>query len=271
MADIAAGNVTYTLVRKYIREDSMRGYLWTVAFGNGSLTYPSGGIPLTKASMGCPNSITNAQIYSPASADGLLYKYDQANNKIRIYRSGGFTPAGTVAAPTVSSDSAGTPAGSVAAPTVSSDSAGTPAGTVAAPTFTGSALTTHQHDFTITKGAVGSSLELGLSADAAAGTVNNNTISATLGLTTNTPIVAGGGVTPAGTNSAPAFTGSALAGHTHTAGAPAFTGSALAGHSHTAGTPAFTGTAVAAGSFVELSGGSTAVAAATLYMEVIGF
>lgn len=61
----------------------------------------------------------------------------------------------------------------------------TPAGTNSAPTFT------------VTKGAILASSELGLSADAATATVNNNTIAATRTLTTNTPV------------SAPTFTGSA--------------------------------------------------------------
>ena len=57
------------------------------AFGDGALTYPSGGIPLTAGKLGTPNQIRSLIITSPASADGLTYKYDQANNKIRIYKS----------------------------------------------------------------------------------------------------------------------------------------------------------------------------------------
>ena len=51
--------------------------------------------------------------------------------------------------------------------------------------------------FTVTKGAIASTTELGLSADAATATVNNNTIAATLTLTPNGPV------------SAPTFTGTA--------------------------------------------------------------
>ena len=57
----------------------------TIAFGNASLTYPSGGIPLTSAKLGCPNNIVDLVIDGPSSGDGLVYKYDKANNKIRIY------------------------------------------------------------------------------------------------------------------------------------------------------------------------------------------
>jgi len=52
----------------------------------------------------------------------------------------------------------------------------TPAGTISKPTFT------------VTKGAILASSELGLSADAATATVNNNTIASTLALTTNSPV-----------------------------------------------------------------------------------
>ena len=95
MADIAAGDVTYTLVNKQVLDSSYKKFVFTIAFGDSSLTYPSGGIPLTKASLGCPNAITNLTLFGDGSADGMIYKYDAANNKIRMYRSAGFTPAGT--------------------------------------------------------------------------------------------------------------------------------------------------------------------------------
>lgn len=95
----------------------------------------------------------------------------------------------------------------------------TPAGTISAPTFTGSAAsltaTSSKPTFLVTKGAITASTELGLSADAATATVNNNAIAATLTLTPNgpvgTPTITCGAYTPAGTNSAPTFTGTATA------------------------------------------------------------
>jgi hypothetical protein len=86
MADIAAGDLTYTITKQRRDASSNSVNNLTVAFGDGALTYPSGGIPLTSGKLGCPNSIISLHITSPASADGLVYKYDQANNKIRIYR-----------------------------------------------------------------------------------------------------------------------------------------------------------------------------------------
>jgi hypothetical protein len=49
---------------------------------------------------------------------------------------------------------------------------------------------THGHDFTITKGAIDTNLEVGLSTDATSATMNNNTISATLALAKATGPVA---------------------------------------------------------------------------------
>lgn len=88
MADIASSDVVYTLVKQRKEDSSNKVINLTAAFGNATLTYPSGGIPLDKAKMGVPNHIVSLTISSPASADGLIYKYDQANNKIRIYQSG---------------------------------------------------------------------------------------------------------------------------------------------------------------------------------------
>lgn len=153
-----------------------------------------------------------------------------------------FTPAGTVAAPAFTGTQ-----GTVPAETISGSSqaitAGTPAGTVAAPVFTGTALASHTH----TSASTPSSPKL----------VTGNTSSGVAVLTGGPSIT----LTPAGTNSAPAFTGTALGTHLHGVGtyvnstalftpagtnsAPAFTGtqgvvpaqtftgSALATHNHT--------------------------------------
>ena len=85
MADIAAGDVTYTLVKQRKEDSGNKVINLTVAFGNGTLTYPSGGIPLTAAKMGCPNQIISCMLNSPASSNGFVYKYDLTNNKL-IYQ-----------------------------------------------------------------------------------------------------------------------------------------------------------------------------------------
>lgn len=86
MADIAASDVTYSILNKEKQESGMNELNMTVAFGDGVLTYPAGGVPLTKGMMGCPNEIRTVNLFSPASANGFVYKFDQANNKIRIYQ-----------------------------------------------------------------------------------------------------------------------------------------------------------------------------------------
>ena len=88
MADIAAADVTYTLQGHTAEVDANSRYtaVFAVAFGNASLTYPSGGVPLTKASMGCPNQLEELNIIGPASSNGYAYKVDYANAKVRIYQ-----------------------------------------------------------------------------------------------------------------------------------------------------------------------------------------
>lgn len=87
MADIAASDVTYTLQGSTQRVDggSNTTAVWKVVFGDGALTYPSGGVPLTKAKLGCPNHIKAFRILDGASGTGLVHKYDYANVKLRIY------------------------------------------------------------------------------------------------------------------------------------------------------------------------------------------
>lgn len=114
-------------------------------------TYTTGGESILPAKLGL-GTITMVDFIQ--AEDGYVFKWDKANNKVLIYTSAGFTPAGTIAKPT----------------------------------------------FTVTKGAILASSELGLSADATSATVNNNTIASTLTLlAANSPV------------NAPAFTGTAVA------------------------------------------------------------
>ncbi len=56
----------------------------TIAFGDGSKTYPSGGIPLPdKGKFGMFKEIRQMLIFQPA--DGYEYRYDRANHKLRIF------------------------------------------------------------------------------------------------------------------------------------------------------------------------------------------
>lgn len=86
MADIAASDVTYSIIEESLLEDSFRKSIASIAFGDGALTYPTGGVPLTKAKLGMPNHLRSIKMVDPANANGFLYKLDLTNEKIRIYQ-----------------------------------------------------------------------------------------------------------------------------------------------------------------------------------------
>lgn len=88
MAAILAANVTYSFLQQKKAADAEKLNLISVGFGNGALTYPSGGVPLTGASMGLPNYVRSVDLVDPSNGDGFVYKWDSVNNKIRIYQSG---------------------------------------------------------------------------------------------------------------------------------------------------------------------------------------
>lgn len=175
MTAIASTDVTVTLsTRMRIgRELQVTG---TLVFGTGALTYPSGGVPLpAKATYFRLNSINRMHLLG-GEGIGYVYKYDKTNHKIRMYQTATLTPAGTVAAPA----------------------------------FTGSALGTHTHDIKIIGGISTIDEPVGvegtdtLGKDAATDRTIAGSASATKG-----GVVAITAGTPAGTNSAPAFTGAA--------------------------------------------------------------
>jgi hypothetical protein len=85
MADIAASDVTHTLVGKAEIGRQRKVQIVDVAFGDGSLTYPTGGVPLTLAQLGFKRGIDSIRIVNPSHGDGLIYKPDISNAKIRIY------------------------------------------------------------------------------------------------------------------------------------------------------------------------------------------
>ena len=191
MADLATSDVAVTLNPQNV--DFMTHNKVTmpaIAFGDGALTYPAGGIPMPDlAHFGLNKEIKRVDIEQPAN--GYVYHFDRTNHKLRIFQ-GGAVAAGAIAAA-----SAGTPAGSVAAPTFTGTpiSPGTPAGTVdpdthaftgaamgnitpagsnSAPAFTGSALPTHKH--TLTGGGASAAPLAELGHVAVAATILNLTV-----------------------------------------------------------------------------------------------
>lgn len=81
MADLAAGDVTYTILKQRRLSDSRVMNLVRIAFGNGSLTFPAGGLPLTKGKLGCPNVIESLHVVDQG-ASTYKYQYDQSEEKL---------------------------------------------------------------------------------------------------------------------------------------------------------------------------------------------
>jgi hypothetical protein len=86
MANIASTDVTYTITSQKKLEDSRKIVHATLAFGDGALTYPAGGIPVLKGSLGCPYNIDAFKIFDTGGS-GYTYEFDKANSKIRIFQS----------------------------------------------------------------------------------------------------------------------------------------------------------------------------------------
>lgn len=81
MANIAATDITVTLNHKSILGDSRRRINATLAFGDGALTYPSGGVPISKGALGLPNAIESLVVYDSGTS-GYRWTYDTTNEKL---------------------------------------------------------------------------------------------------------------------------------------------------------------------------------------------
>lgn len=85
MADLAAGDVAYTIISRSVDNFSRKLVTATLVFGDGAKTYPSGGIPITPSSLGLPNNIDNLNIFDFGAA-GYVCSYDQVNQKLRLFQ-----------------------------------------------------------------------------------------------------------------------------------------------------------------------------------------
>lgn len=90
MGSLAASSVTYTTSGRSnamsIDDDGTRYKKIKAVFGDSTSTYPSGGIPLSGLSgAGFPNVVGDVMIMDAVNGDGMLYKWDSVNNKLRIY------------------------------------------------------------------------------------------------------------------------------------------------------------------------------------------
>lgn len=82
MADIASGDVTYTLLQQR-RLGSRNCNVVRLAFGNGSLTVPANGIPLLKGKMGCPVVVESLVVVDQGTS-GYRFQYDQSTEKLVV-------------------------------------------------------------------------------------------------------------------------------------------------------------------------------------------
>jgi len=86
MADLAASDVTYTIVAQMREDRGQKMNLVTLAFGDGALTYPAGGIPMTKAKMGMFADLS-AMIPVGNATAGYVFQFDKANQKLMVLSS----------------------------------------------------------------------------------------------------------------------------------------------------------------------------------------
>jgi len=108
MAAIASSDVTYVLdQRNGVISDKDKRYDAEITFGDGALTYPAGGIPLDKSLLGFRNYLNDLVLVDASNGDGLIYKFDKTNGKIRIYQ-GEYTAMAD--GPLIELDVAATPA-----------------------------------------------------------------------------------------------------------------------------------------------------------------
>lgn len=84
MANIAATDITVTILNRR-RSDKVRNNCKLV-FGDGVLTYPAGGVPISKAKLGCPNVIESLVIYDRTTGYG--WAYDATNEKLVAMQTG---------------------------------------------------------------------------------------------------------------------------------------------------------------------------------------
>lgn len=83
MADLAAGDLTYVVINNRTLGNSRKSVRASIAFGNGSLTVPADGIPISKGKLGCPNVIESLIVVDQGTS-GYHFQYDQSAEKLVV-------------------------------------------------------------------------------------------------------------------------------------------------------------------------------------------
>lgn len=86
MANLAAGDVTYTILNKRKLDDGRKMNRVRLAFGDGTATVPAGGIPLTIGKLGCP-TVVESLIVVDQGTSGYKFQYDQSAVKLVVMQS----------------------------------------------------------------------------------------------------------------------------------------------------------------------------------------
>lgn len=86
MPDIAASNVTVTVLQRAYMMDMRKRHRVKIAFGDGALTYPSGGVPMPAAgTFGMSTVVESMTVTDDDDGQGIFNKYDAEAKKIRIW------------------------------------------------------------------------------------------------------------------------------------------------------------------------------------------
>ncbi len=102
MAQIGTADVTYTYVdgtAKANAADPVTERVFIIQFGDGTLSYTNGGIPIQKAKLGCPASLASMIILDAGSTVGYVPKWNMTANTVRLYQDNG--TAATAALPEI--------------------------------------------------------------------------------------------------------------------------------------------------------------------------
>jgi len=85
MADIAASDVTVTILTRVKEKLRWRNKV-KITFGNATLTYPSGGVPMPAiGAFGFTGVLENLIITDDDDAQGVLHKWNAEANKIKAW------------------------------------------------------------------------------------------------------------------------------------------------------------------------------------------
>lgn len=90
MSNLVAGSVTYTIKNLRRLGNSKVHNRVQLAFGDSTLTYPAGGIPISIGKLGCPNVVESMTIVDQGTS-GYQFQYDSVNAKLVVVQSGSHT------------------------------------------------------------------------------------------------------------------------------------------------------------------------------------